>query len=189
MEDRGGEARVVAVQLPLAGAVGVHLEQGLYSHLPAVVVVPAGVEHPSVIGQRGESGVHLVEAESPHVAAVAVAGEQVAHLGPPAIDRLDAAGGAEDDVAVGHVDGLVIGVAQPRGKLPHLPGLFLRRRQSTGHYDDILLKVYEFAAVDDVLRREQDRMAALIFQQQIVVVPGGLPAPEEKVKKVRQLTD
>jgi hypothetical protein len=37
--------------------------------------------------------------------------------------------------------------------------------------------------------REQDRMAALIFQQQIVVVPGGLPAPEEKEKKVRQLTD
>jgi hypothetical protein len=37
--------------------------------------------------------------------------------------------------------------------------------------------------------REQDRMAALIFQQQIVVVPGGLPQPEEKVKKVRQLTD
>jgi phage terminase small subunit len=37
--------------------------------------------------------------------------------------------------------------------------------------------------------REQDRMAALIFQQQIVVVPGGLPEPEEKAKKVRQLTD
>ncbi len=37
--------------------------------------------------------------------------------------------------------------------------------------------------------REQDRMAALIFQQNIVVVPGGLPQPEEKVKKVRQLTD
>lgn len=37
--------------------------------------------------------------------------------------------------------------------------------------------------------REQDRMAALIFQQNIVVVPGGLPAPEEKEKNVRQLTD
>ena len=37
--------------------------------------------------------------------------------------------------------------------------------------------------------RQQDRIAALIFQQSIVVVPGGLPEPEEKVKKVRQLTD
>ncbi len=37
--------------------------------------------------------------------------------------------------------------------------------------------------------RQQDRIAALIFQQSIVVVPGGLPEPEEKVKQVRQLTD
>ena len=37
--------------------------------------------------------------------------------------------------------------------------------------------------------REQDRHAALIFQQSIVVVPGGLPEPEEKAKEVRQLTD
>lgn len=37
--------------------------------------------------------------------------------------------------------------------------------------------------------REQDRMAGLIFQQQIVIVPGGLPEPEEKELKVRQLTD
>ena len=37
--------------------------------------------------------------------------------------------------------------------------------------------------------REQDRLSALIFQQSIVVVPGGLPQPEEKTKKVRQLTD
>ena len=37
--------------------------------------------------------------------------------------------------------------------------------------------------------RQQDRIAALIFQQSIVVVPGGLPQPEEKEKKVRQLAD
>ncbi len=37
--------------------------------------------------------------------------------------------------------------------------------------------------------REQDRISGLIFQQNIVIVPGGLPEPEEKVKKVRQLTD
>ena len=37
--------------------------------------------------------------------------------------------------------------------------------------------------------REQDRISGLIFQQNIVIVPGGLPQPEEKVKKVRQLTD
>ncbi len=37
--------------------------------------------------------------------------------------------------------------------------------------------------------REQDRMAALIFQQSIVVVPGGMPEPAEKGRKIRQLTD
>ncbi len=37
--------------------------------------------------------------------------------------------------------------------------------------------------------REQDRMAALIFQQSIVVVPGGMPEPAEKGRKLRQLTD
>ena len=37
--------------------------------------------------------------------------------------------------------------------------------------------------------REQDRMAALIFQQSIVVVPGGMPEPQEKGRNLRQLED
>ncbi len=37
--------------------------------------------------------------------------------------------------------------------------------------------------------REQERISGLIFQQNIVIVPGGLPEPEEKEKQVRQLTD
>ncbi len=34
-----------------------------------------------------------------------------------------------------------------------------------------------------------DRRELINLQQNIIVVPGGLPAPEEKEKKVRQLTD
>ncbi len=37
--------------------------------------------------------------------------------------------------------------------------------------------------------REQDRLSALIFQQSIVIVPGGMPEPEDKELQVRQLTD
>ena len=37
--------------------------------------------------------------------------------------------------------------------------------------------------------REQDRLTGLIFQQSIVIVPGGLPEPQEKGRKIRQLTD
>ena len=37
--------------------------------------------------------------------------------------------------------------------------------------------------------REQDRISGLIFQQNIVIVPGGMPEPAEKGRKIRQLTD
>ncbi len=37
--------------------------------------------------------------------------------------------------------------------------------------------------------RQQDRMAALIFQQSIVIVPGGMPKPQEKGRNLRQLKD
>ena len=72
--------------------------------------------------QRRQRGMHLVEPDSPHILSVAVAGEQVAHLGMPAVHRLNAARGAENKVSIRHVDRFVIGVSEPRSDLAHLPG-------------------------------------------------------------------
>ena len=58
----------------------------------------------------------LVVAEAAEEAAVAVARVEVAHLGPPAIHALDAAGGVEDEVAVGQVGALVVGEAEAEGE-------------------------------------------------------------------------
>jgi hypothetical protein len=117
VEDRGGKPGVVAVAFGLAGAVDVHLEERLGEELAAVVVLPAGIEDAAVVGHGGEVGVDLVEAEAAEALAVLVAGVEVGDLGPPAVDGLDAAGGAEDDVAVGEAGGLVVGVAESVGEL------------------------------------------------------------------------
>ncbi len=37
--------------------------------------------------------------------------------------------------------------------------------------------------------REQDRITGLVFQQNIVIVPGGMPKPQEKGRNLRQLKD
>ena len=37
--------------------------------------------------------------------------------------------------------------------------------------------------------REQDRITGLVFQQNIVIVPGGMPLPKEENRKLRQLKD
>ncbi len=37
--------------------------------------------------------------------------------------------------------------------------------------------------------REQDRITGLVFQQNIVIVPGGMPKPQEKGRNLRQLED
>ena len=121
VEDARGEPRVVAVDFCLARSVGVHLEEPLGVDLPAVVVVPAGVDHPAVRRDRWEVGVDLVVAESAKEPSVAVAGEQVAHLGPPAVDRLYAACRVEHEVAVGQVRAFAVGKAQAVRDLPHVP--------------------------------------------------------------------
>ena len=117
MDQVGGEPGVVAVELPLAGAVGVHLEESLRVDLRTVVVLPPRVEHAPVVGDGGEDRVHLIEAEAAQVLPVAAHGEEVAHLDPVAIHRLHAAGGAEHDVAVGEVDPFVVGDAESLGEL------------------------------------------------------------------------
>jgi len=109
VENRRGKPRVVAVDLRLAAAVGIHLEQPLGIDLPPVVVVPAGIEDAAVGSHSRVVGVHLIEGELPQVPALQVAREEVAHLGPPAIDRLYAARGIEEDVAAGQVNPLVVG--------------------------------------------------------------------------------
>ena len=64
----------------------------------------------------------LVECQPAKEAAIAVARVQVAHLRPPAIDGLHAAGGTEDDLAVRRVNPLIVGETQAKGQLPHPAG-------------------------------------------------------------------
>jgi len=118
VEQCGGEPGVVAVVLGLGRAVGVHLEQPLGEDLATVAVVPARVEHAAVVGDCWVVVVDLVEGQAAEVPAVSVACVEVADLGPPAVDRLDAAGGVEDDGAIGQVRALVVGEAQAVGELP-----------------------------------------------------------------------
>ena len=73
VDQRGREVRVVPVQSPLAGAVGVHLEQPLRVDLPSVVVVPACVDDSPITRDGRKVGVHLVETDLSHEPAVAVA--------------------------------------------------------------------------------------------------------------------
>ncbi len=61
---------------------------------------------------------NLVERQPPDPAAVLVAAVQVAHLGPPAVDRLNAAGRVEQDLAIGQIGPLVVGHAQSERQLP-----------------------------------------------------------------------
>ena len=120
VQHRRGKPRVVPVQLRLTGTVRVHLKEALRIDLAAIVVVPARVDDTAVIGDRGIIRVHLVKRQLPQVPAVSVAGEQVADLGPPAVDGLHAPSGVEDDIAAWQVRAFVVGVSQARSELSDL---------------------------------------------------------------------
>ncbi len=92
MADCRGEPGIVFVEFGLGGAIGIHLKQGLREHLTAIVVVPAHVNDPAIIEDLRVDGVHLIETKPAEVTAVGVAGVEIADLGPPAIDRLNATG-------------------------------------------------------------------------------------------------
>ena len=101
VHNRCGVVGVVSEDRGLVGAVGVHLEQRLYEHLSAVVVVPAGIENSSVFSYRGIGGVNLVVADADHIAAVGVADVEVGNGGLPAVDNLDCSRRREHYLAVG----------------------------------------------------------------------------------------
>ena len=122
MGDGGGEPGIVAVELRLPRAIGVHLEQRLHEDLAAVVVIPASVSHAAILHHLRIHRMHLVEAETMEIAAIRTASVEVARFRPPAIDGLHAARRGEDDVVVGQVSGFVIGKAQARRDLAHLVG-------------------------------------------------------------------
>ena len=122
MGDGGGRPGIVAVELRLPRAVGVHLKERLHEDLAPVVVVPARVNHAAIVQHLRIDRMHLVEPETPEVAAIPVAGVKVARLCPEATNGLNAARRGEDDVVVRQVSGLVIGEAQARRDLAHEVG-------------------------------------------------------------------
>ena len=103
------DARVhVAVVDGLGRAVGVHGPQVVELDLAAVDVFPAGVEDAAVGQHPGRVVVLGVGRDALDVRAVGVAAVEDADLGHPAVDPAVAAGGDEDDVAVGQVGGLEV---------------------------------------------------------------------------------
>ena len=120
VEDGRGEVRGVAVELLLVGAVRVHLEERLRIDLAAVVVFPTRVRDGAAARMNLRVvAVHLVEGDAAHELAVAVHQKHVARAHVPAVHVLEAARGAEHDVAVRKVDSLVVGHALPERQLPH----------------------------------------------------------------------
>ena len=77
-----------------------------------------GDQHAAVVGHGGEDRVHLIKPDPPHEPPVTVHDVQVADHVRVARCRLKAAGRIEQDVAVGQVDTLVIGITQSVGELP-----------------------------------------------------------------------
>ena len=60
---------------------------------------------------------HLVDGKAAQAVAIAVDAVEVADFRPPARHALFGAGGCEDDVAAGQIDGFVIGAAEARRDL------------------------------------------------------------------------
>ena len=117
----GVEIDVAGVEIAevdgLAGAVGVHRPEVVIVDLRAIDVFPAGVED-SPVGQHPGRVVLLeVRRELAEVAAVGVAAVEIGHLGQPAVDPAPAAGGNENDAAVGQEAGLDV-VVDAGGQLP-----------------------------------------------------------------------
>jgi hypothetical protein len=88
----------------------------------AVVVVPAGVDDLAGGQDLRVVVVDLVEAKAADELAVGIAAVEVGDRVGPAVDELDAAGRAEDDVAIGKVDSLDVGDADRIGELADLAG-------------------------------------------------------------------
>ena len=106
--DHHGPGMLVAVPDHLGGAVGVLGPEMVVVHLAAIHVFPAGVKNPSVGERPGRIVLLVVARDRTDVVPVAVAAVHDGHLGQPAIDPPLAAGGHEDDVAVGQVGRLEI---------------------------------------------------------------------------------
>ena len=106
------EPAVHSVILCLTCAVGVHLEQRLCPYLTAVAVIPAGIYHTTIIQQRWGSGVYLIETYLTHKTTLAVTHIHICHLGMPAVGSTTTTGRVEQNIIVGQIDTLNVGVTQ-----------------------------------------------------------------------------
>lgn len=61
MEHRDRPKRVVAVERPTAGAVGIDHSQPLHVDYPAVIVFPASEHHSAVVQHGREIVVHVID--------------------------------------------------------------------------------------------------------------------------------
>ena len=117
---RRREIGVVPVKFRLAGAVDVHREERLRVNLPAVVVIPTGVNDATVLDDLRVVDRYLVDRNAAEEAALRVARVKVRNLRPPAVGDLRATGRAEEEIAVREVNRLNVGDAETERDLTRL---------------------------------------------------------------------
>ena len=165
----------VAVPDHLGGAVGVGGPEMVIVDLAAIHVFPARVED-AAVGQRPGRVVLLVVAgDGADVLAVGVAAVQDGHLRQPAVDPALAAGGDEDDVAVGQVGGLDV-VVGAVGELAQAGAVGIDL------VEVVLLRAAFAIAEEDLLAVVMDlriaHPAARVIEQRGELAGGQVPAVE-----------
>ena len=112
-----------SVIFSLSCSIGIHLEQRLRPYLAAVIVIPASIDHPTIIQQSRCYRMHLVETDLTHITPLPVAEIHIADFCKPAVYRTSATGRVEQDIVIRQVNAFNVGMSFSESQLLDFPCL------------------------------------------------------------------